>query len=149
MSDIRGLLFSLSKEELLTIRDNYKEKVPEPLTHQFPDRISKDEAVKCQQERKKNITELFPRGKIEVNSCYFRCTYCTYSRNTCRSDGTCYYSTLINFLIVEEQTCLEEAENDSTATGSGQPAAKKTRVCRKCGNPMKGHPRSRCPDDEN
>ena len=47
-----------------------------------------------------------------------------------------------------EQTCLEEAENDATATGSGQSTAK-TRVCRKCGNPMKGHPRSRCPDDVN
>ena len=45
-----------------------------------------------------------------------------------------------------EQTCLEEAENDATATGSGQPTAKKTRVCRKSVNPMKGHPGSRCPD---
>lgn len=44
------------------MRQKYKAKVPEPLTNQFPDRLSKDDAIKRHASRKRIRTELFPTG---------------------------------------------------------------------------------------
>ena len=56
------VMFSTSKAQREAVRERYSAKVPEPLTHQFPQRCSKDEAIKRHHERKQTRTELFPPG---------------------------------------------------------------------------------------
>lgn len=41
----------------------HKQKEPEPLTAQFTDRLSWEDAIKRQKERKQKVTELFPPGR--------------------------------------------------------------------------------------
>ena len=50
----------MTKEEREKIQQKYKGKVPEPLTSQFLEKISKNEAIKCYKERKAKTAELFP-----------------------------------------------------------------------------------------
>lgn len=56
-------MFSLTKTEIEEIRVRYKAKIPEALTNQFPERRSKEDAIKHHAERKQTRTELFPAGK--------------------------------------------------------------------------------------
>ena len=67
VEEIKQVLFSIIKEERESIRDRYKAKVPEPLSNQFPERASKDEAIMRHTQRKQTSTELFPSGKIIIN----------------------------------------------------------------------------------
>ena len=46
-----------------TVMAQYNEKVPEPLNRQFPERLSRDEAIEHQKGRKRARTELLPSGK--------------------------------------------------------------------------------------
>ena len=47
--------------------DRYLTKTPEPLDRQFPDRVSKEEAVKGYKERKQmKKAPLFPAGKFTI-----------------------------------------------------------------------------------
>lgn len=64
MEQIKQLLFSITKEERDSIREKYKGKIPEALTNQFPDRVSKETAIERHDARKRLRTELFPSGKI-------------------------------------------------------------------------------------
>lgn len=64
VDDIKQLLFSMTKQERDTIRAQYKAKIPEPLTNQFTDRVSKDTAIKRHEARKELRTELFPSGEV-------------------------------------------------------------------------------------
>ena len=54
----------MTKQERDTIRVQYKAKIPEPLTNQFTDRVSKDTAIKRHEARKELRTELFPSGEV-------------------------------------------------------------------------------------
>lgn len=54
----------MTKQERDTIRAQYKAKIPEPLTNQFTDRVSKDTAIKRHEARKELRTELFPSGEV-------------------------------------------------------------------------------------
>ena len=64
MEDIKRLLFSMTKQERDNIRAKYKAKIPDPLSHHFPERTSKDTAIRCHEARKELRTELFPSGKV-------------------------------------------------------------------------------------
>ena len=64
VEDIKRLLFSMTKQERDNIRAKYKAKVPDPLNRQFPERASKDKAIKPHEARKELRTELFPSGKV-------------------------------------------------------------------------------------
>ena len=72
MEQIKQLLFTMTKQERETMREKYKAKIPEPLTNQFPERASKDTAVKRHQARKQLQTKLFPSGIIFVSICIKR-----------------------------------------------------------------------------
>ena len=64
---MKKLLFTLPKSEMKNIMDRYSTKIPEPLNRQFPDRVSKEEAVKGYKERKqKKKAPLFPAGKFTI-----------------------------------------------------------------------------------
>ena len=63
VEQIKELLFSITKEERESIRERYKGKIPEPLTNQFPDRASKETAIKRHVTRKQLRTELFHSGE--------------------------------------------------------------------------------------
>ena len=64
VEDIKRLLFSTTKQERDNIRAKYKAKVPDPLKRQFPERASKDKAIKRHEALKELQTELFPSGKV-------------------------------------------------------------------------------------
>ena len=63
VKDVKEAMFSQTKTERKKIREKYNAKVPEALTSQFPERQSKDEAIKHHTERKQTRTGLFPAGK--------------------------------------------------------------------------------------
>jgi hypothetical protein len=60
---MRQLLFSLTKEELNQISNDYKAKVPEPLTRQFTQKRNKGDAMLRYNERKEKVVTLFPTAK--------------------------------------------------------------------------------------
>jgi len=62
VDDIRKLLFSLPQEALANKLQKYEAMVPEPLNRQFPDRVSKEDAISRKEERNKIRTHLFPAG---------------------------------------------------------------------------------------
>ena len=60
---MRKLLFTLPKSEMKEILERYSAKAPEPLNRQFPERKSKEEAVKGYRRKKQmKKTSLFPSG---------------------------------------------------------------------------------------
>lgn len=63
VSEIKKLLFSLPVQTMSSVMARYNENVPEPLNRQFPERLSRDEAIENQRGRKRARTELFPSGK--------------------------------------------------------------------------------------
>ena len=67
MEQIKQLLFTMTKQERETMREKYKAKIPEPLTNQFPERASKDTAVRRHRARKQLQTELFPSGMMDIS----------------------------------------------------------------------------------
>ena len=69
VEQIKYLLFTMTKQERETMREKYKAKIPEPLTNQFPERASKNTAVRRHQARKQLQTELFPSGIIFLSIC--------------------------------------------------------------------------------
>lgn len=64
MEDIKRLLFSMTKQERDNIRAKYKAKIPDPLNHQFPERASKDLAIRCHEACKELQTELLASGTV-------------------------------------------------------------------------------------
>ncbi len=64
---LKHLLFTLPKCEMEKVLQKYSAKTPEPLNRQFPDRLSKEEAVLSFKARKqKKKTSLFPSSKFLV-----------------------------------------------------------------------------------
>ena len=66
---IKNLLFITSKEDRNRVKEKYKEKVPDPLNRQFPDRVPKEQAIENHGARKRLIAELLPAGTVH-NSKY-------------------------------------------------------------------------------
>ncbi len=63
VGEIRNNLLNMSKETRKTVAEKYNAKVPAPLNSQFPDRVSKAEAVARFVERKeREATKLYPSG---------------------------------------------------------------------------------------
>ena len=60
VDEMKTLLFSLSKA---VMKATYATKAPQSLTSQFPDRISKPQALKTYEKQKQKSTQLFPPGK--------------------------------------------------------------------------------------
>ena len=58
----QDLLYTCNKEDLKKTYETYKAKEPGSLTSQFPDRRTKEGAIRNQAQRKGKITELFPSG---------------------------------------------------------------------------------------
>ena len=54
----------MTKQEMDNIRAKYKAKIPDPLKHQFPERTSKDTAIRHHEACKELRAELFPSGKV-------------------------------------------------------------------------------------
>ena len=63
VDEMKTLLFSLSKAVMKVAYARYATKAPQSLTSQFPDRISKPQAVKTYEKQKQKSTQLFPPGK--------------------------------------------------------------------------------------
>ena len=57
-----SLMLSLSKEDMTGVLTSMSSKIPEPLTSQFPEKLSKQGAMKRQSERKRKVQELYPEG---------------------------------------------------------------------------------------
>ena len=66
MEQIKQLMFRITKKEREAIREKYKGKIPEPLTNQVPDRVSKETAIGRHDARKWLRTELFPSGNMSL-----------------------------------------------------------------------------------
>ena len=64
VGNIKEIVFSKSKKELIAINKKYAKKVPQPLNSLFPDRKSKDDATKNQRKRKQKEAELFPSSLL-------------------------------------------------------------------------------------
>ena len=66
VQDIKEVLFSASKEERLQAPEKYTERQPPPLNTQFGERLPKAgaETVERQLQRKMNITQFYPPGKV-------------------------------------------------------------------------------------
>eukprot|EP00112_Aurelia_sp_Birch-Aquarium-sp1_P021023 Seg5555.2 transcript_id=Seg5555.2/GoldUCD/mRNA.D3Y31 product="hypothetical protein" protein_id=Seg5555.2/GoldUCD/D3Y31 len=60
VGDVKIELFSASDEERSQILTAYLERQPPPLNTQFGERLPKPEAIERQQQRKRNITQLYP-----------------------------------------------------------------------------------------
>ena len=63
MDDIRKVLFRVPFNDLNATGKKYQEKIPLPLNRQFPERVSREDAVKNKENRKRTRAELFPPGK--------------------------------------------------------------------------------------
>lgn len=64
---MKTLLFTLPNDELEEVLARYSARAPEPLNRQFPERVSKAEAVKgFETRKKKKKTILFPPGQLFV-----------------------------------------------------------------------------------
>ena len=142
---MKSALFTTSEDDLCDTVKKYKKKAPEPLCKQFTDRRSKQDAIKRHKERKAlDCHALFP-------SCEYCRSYKLYSTKNIlksRSEPVLYVVQVFHtvFFIVEEQT---QQQNELTAQQEVDTTAQQTqstRRCTKCKEPMKGHPRGRCPD---
>lgn len=62
VEDIKKLLFTLTKAEMLEVFNRYCSKAPAPLSAQFEDRVDKQSAVKAYEEnlKKRSTAPLFP-----------------------------------------------------------------------------------------
>ena len=69
VDNIHKLLFSLPLKDLSDMTTKYQEQVPPPMNHQFPERASKDDAIKNKESRKRTWTELFPPGELNIYHC--------------------------------------------------------------------------------
>ena len=56
----KNVLLTLSKEDLVKIRNKYLAKVPAALNTQFAEKKSKAEATKEHEKRKQQVVELYP-----------------------------------------------------------------------------------------
>ena len=61
---MKKLLVTLPTSKMREIYQIQKSKAPESLTAQFTDRLSRDDAIKQQKEKRKISVELFPSGKF-------------------------------------------------------------------------------------
>lgn len=59
---MRDLLFSLPKEAMEDKVKQYKERAPEPLNRQFPERLERAAAIKKRDQRREAVTQLHPPG---------------------------------------------------------------------------------------
>ena len=68
----------MTASERTDMSQKYKEKIPAPLNTQFPDRVSKAEAVANSKKRKQQQTPLYPSGIITKISetAIICCTVC-------------------------------------------------------------------------
>ena len=64
---MRTILFNSTKKEKNAIKEKYKKRIPEPLNCQFPNRITKAQAIENNSVRKRRIAELFPSGNLYCN----------------------------------------------------------------------------------
>ena len=62
--EIKNILFYAELKKMENISKKYRERQPPTLTTQFGERLSKTEAIKRQEERKSNVTSLFPTGNV-------------------------------------------------------------------------------------
>lgn len=64
VAEIWNNLLNMSREKLKSVAVKYGAKVPTTLNSQFPDRVSKSDAVSRYIERKeRHTTKLYPAGK--------------------------------------------------------------------------------------
>ena len=67
MADIKEVLFTLPHDQLVEISNKYKGMTPKPLSSQFENRASREQAITKHNKRKKmEAAQLFPRG-IYIN----------------------------------------------------------------------------------
>ena len=67
VKDIKDTLFNLTRTEMKEILTNVLAKQPKPLTSQFEERISKQEAIEKHQARNSIETILHPPGEISIH----------------------------------------------------------------------------------
>ena len=145
----------------------YQEQVPPPMNRQFPERASKDEAIKNKESRKRTWTQLFPPGELNIYHCPYSIRdalllypistpYPSHSSTHHHQESKNVRSLVANMLLLY---CLEAEQNSMETTSGAQqatatepsnvpvepPAKKRAPSCRKCHQPMRGHPRNKCP----
>ena len=122
-------MFSQSAKDRIKILQTYKAMIPDPLNRQFDNRVSKAEAILHKDERNKRHS-YFQHGMAHVLldsmkysglvKIYFQfCIFCLF--------------------LVSEQENIQTQLHQQNNTKVGPPA-KKAPCCRKCHQPMKGHP---------
>ena len=62
--EIKNILFYAELKKMENISKTYRECQPPALTTKFGERLPKTEEIKRQEERKSNVTSLFPTGNI-------------------------------------------------------------------------------------
>ena len=62
---MKKLLVTVSKVEMKEIYTKQKQKEPSPLTAQFIDRLSREDAIKRQNERWQKTVQLIPAGTVK------------------------------------------------------------------------------------
>jgi hypothetical protein len=135
VSAIKEVMLNHSAKEHLKMLKKYQAKIPDPLNRQFDDRVSKAEAICLKYERNKLKTELFPAGKCNTGILIINISI-TNNR----------LKIIILFYLVNKQTELQsQLIIQQNNTQEGPPAKKKAPCCRKCHQPIKGHPRNKCP----
>lgn len=61
---MKKLLVTMSKAEMKEVYQKQKQKEPDPLTAQFSDRLSREDAIKRKIERRKKTVKLVPSGTV-------------------------------------------------------------------------------------
>ena len=120
-------MFSQSAKYRIEILQKYKAMIPDPLNRLFDNRVSKAEGILRKDERNKLTTQLFPAGN---DTCFVR-----YSMKY--SGLVKIYFQFCIFVLFSKWT---RKYANTVAPAKVGPPAKKAPSCRKCHQPMKGHP---------
>ena len=82
VDDIRKIMFPLPFNELQKISEKYQEKVRLPMNKQFPERLSKEDALLNRENRKRTRAELFPQGNL-IQCLVYTIFFFTIKKNHC------------------------------------------------------------------
>ena len=129
---MKDLLFKSAEDDLGQVRDRYQQRVPAPLNSQFAEKLSKTDAIKKREQARQQTTTLYPPRKF---------SYFIKQRGEFRFLQHCLNSCFVSGEEQEQQLIQSTSTPAASATGT----TRRSRHCKKCKRPMKGHPRSHCP----
>ena len=129
-------MFIQSAKKRIKILQKYKAMIPDPLNRQVNNRVSK-ERLYCAKTKEINQRHSYFQQIIDI----FIYMFCQILNEI---QWTSNDILPILFFLVNEQENLQTQLCQQNHAQVGPPA-RKAPCCRKCHQPMKGHPRSQCP----